>query len=227
MIPLPVKRGVYRALGIPNFLLTKALYQLGHGYEKSYASFLKLLPVGGRLLDIGANIGVTSAYAGWKRPDLKVVAIEPILVNFVAAKRLCRVLHIKNVDFHQVALGDSTGTVEMVMPKIGSMLASAQTYLVHEGYDYSSIPDEGGERFSVPLTMVDSMDLPRIDGIKLDVENFEFHVLRGAVQLLKRDHPIIYCELWDTPNRRKVMDLLDGFGYSCEKMETKEDFLFR
>ena len=74
--------------------------------------------------------------------------------------------------------------------------------------------------------MIDSLQLPRVTGIKLDVENFEAHVLRGATELLKRDHPIIYCELWDTPNRQEVMSPQETRVYRGE-MDTKEDFLFR
>jgi FkbM family methyltransferase len=227
MIPLPFKRAAYRTLGAEDYSLTMALYRLGRGCDKSYRSFLRLLPPGGRLLDIGANIGLTVVYARKKRPDLKVVAFEPLPFNLAAARRLCGILHVGNVDFREVALGDSTGTVEMVMPTVAQMVASAQSYVVHDGFDYSPVLNEGGERFMVPLTMIDSLELPQVDGIKLDVENFESHVLRGAIRLLKRDHPIIYCELWDTPNRREVMSLLGDLGYSCEKMDTKDDFMFR
>jgi hypothetical protein len=51
--------------------------------------------------------------------------------------------------------------------------------------------------------------------------------LRGATQLLIRDHPIIYCELWDTPNRGEVINFLGNLGYTYSKQETKEDFLFK
>ncbi len=144
-----------------------------------------------------------------------------------AAKRLWRLLHVRDVDFREVALGDSTGTAEMVMPTVARMRAPGQSYVVHDGFDYSPVLNEGGERFTVPLTMIDSLQLRRVSGIKLDVENFEAHVLRGATELLKRDHPIIYCELWDTPNRQEVMSFLSNLGYTWEKMDTKEDFLFR
>ena len=178
-------------------------------------------------MDIGANIGFTVAYARRKRPDLKILAFEPLPFNVTAAKRLWRLLRVKDVGFHEVALGDSTGTAEMVIPTVAKMRASGQSYVVHDGFDYSPVLNEGGEQFTVPLTMIDSLKLPQVDGIKLDVENFEEYVLRGATNLLKRDHPIIYCELWDTPNRREVMTFLGNLGYSCEKMATKEDFLFR
>jgi len=227
MIPHLIKRAVYRTLGSENYFLAKALYQLGRGYENSYQNFLHLLPVGARLLDIGANIGVTTAYARRKRPDLKVVAFEPLPFNLAAAKRLCSILHIQNVDFHEVALGDSTGIAEMIVPTLDQLPAPAQSHVVHDRFSYPSWLDERGERLRVPLAMIDSLELPQVDGIKLDVENFEWQVLRGAIHLLKRDHPVIYCELWDTPNRREVIGLLGDLGYSFEKLDTKEDFLFR
>jgi FkbM family methyltransferase len=227
MIPPPFKRAAYRALGPQDYSLAMSLYRVGRGCERSYQNFLQLLPTGSRLLDIGANIGITVAYARRKRPDLKILAFEPLPFNVTAAKRLWRLLRVKDVDFREVALGDSTGTAEMVMPTVAQMRASGQSYVVHDGFDYSPILNEGGERFTVPLTMIDSLELPHVDGIKLDVENFEAQVLRGATDLLRRDHPIIYCELWDTPNRQEVITFLGNLGYSCEKMDTKEDFLFR
>jgi FkbM family methyltransferase len=228
MIPPPLKRATYRAFGPQDYSLAKSLYRVGRGCESSYQSFLELLPAGGRLLDIGANVGLTVAYARRKRPDLKILAFEPLPFNAAAAKRLWRILRIKGVDFHQVALGDSTGTAEMVMPTVAQMRVSGQSFVVNDGFDHSSILKEGGERFTVPLTTIDSLNLARVDGMKLDVENFESHVLRGAIELLKRDHPIIYCELWNTPNRQEVITLLSELGYSCEKLNTKEeDFLFR
>ncbi|MGA8672621.1 MAG: FkbM family methyltransferase [Terracidiphilus sp.] len=229
MIPLVLKHVAYRMIGMQYYCLATALWKLSRGYEKSYENFLGLLPPGGLLLDIGANIGVTVAFASRKRPDLKVIAFEPVPSNLLAARRLCRTLRISDVDFQQVALGDSIGTVEMVMPLVSKTPAPGQSYLLHDEFDYASIPvlSEGGSKFKVPLTMIDSLGLPKVAGIKLDVENFEGHVLRGGVQLLKRDHPIIYCELWDTPNRSSVMNLLSELGYISEKQDTKEDFLFQ
>jgi FkbM family methyltransferase len=166
------------------------------------------------------------AFARRKRPDLKVVAFEPIPSNLAVAKRLCRILKIKDVEFVETALGDYTGAVEMVMPIVADIPASAQTYLARDNHDPISIHGVGGRRFTVPLTMLDCLDLPRVHGVKLDVENFEAHVLRGAIQLLKRDHPIVYCELWDTPNRQEVITSLSESGYTCQRLGQTDDFLF-
>lgn len=50
--------------------------------------------------------------------------------------------------------------------------------------------------------------------MKIDVENFEYKVLKGSRELLKRNNFGIYCELWDNENRRLVSELLNLIGYS-------------
>jgi hypothetical protein len=52
-----------------------------------------------------------------------------------------------------------------------------------------------------------------INGIKIDVENFEYQVFLGAEKILKQNTPIIYCELWDNDNRYKCFDYLTDLGY--------------
>lgn len=226
MIPLQLKRAVHRTCGLQNYFLATALYRVAQGCEKTYEEFLRRLPPSGVLLDIGANLGVTVTFARRKRPDLKVVAFEPIPINVETARRLWCVLRVSGVEFRPIALGDSAGTLEMVMPILRGIPAPGQTYVKNGEWDYSSVLGDRGIQFEATVATIDSLQLPRVHGIKLDVEHFEWHVLGGARELLKRDHPVIYCELWDTPNRIKVMDLLRECGYRCEKLATKEDFLF-
>jgi FkbM family methyltransferase len=122
---------------------------------------------------------------------LKVAAFEPIPTNVAAAKRLWRVLRVNAVEFEPIALGDSVGNVEMVMPIFQGLTAPGQTYVKNGEYDYSSVLGDNGIEFTASVATIDSLQLPRVHGIKLDVENFEWHVLCGARELLKRDHPVI------------------------------------
>ena len=225
-IPVQLKQAVHRSCGSQNYFLATALYRAALGCERTYEEFLRRIPPGGVLLDIGANLGVTVAFARRKRPDLKLVAFEPIPINVETARRLWRLLRVSAVELKPIALGDSAGAVEMVMPILRGVPAPGQTYVKNGEWDYLSVLGNKGIQFRATVATIDSLRLSRVHGIKLDVENFEWHVLRGARELLRRDHPIIYCELWDTPNRSRVMDLLRECGYRCEKLATKEDFLF-
>jgi len=49
------------------------------------------------------------------------------------------------------------------------------------------------------------------------VENFEYYVLKGGHELLKRHKPIIYCELWDNEKRKLTLDYLrKEFAYQVK-----------
>ena len=50
--------------------------------------------------------------------------------------------------------------------------------------------------------------------IKMDVENYESHVIAGALQTLKHFKPIVYCELWDNDNRYESIQLMESIGYT-------------
>ncbi len=58
--------------------------------------------------------------------------------------------------------------------------------------------------------------------MKIDVENFEYFVLKGGEKIIEKNHPVIYCELWDNNNRKKCIELLNNLGYSAFVLQKKE-----
>jgi hypothetical protein len=60
----------------------------------------------------------------------------------------------------------------------------------------------------------------RIDLIKIDVEGYELHVLRGSLQTLKRCRPVLFIELDDNNLRdqgdsaQSLVKYLEELGYS-------------
>ena len=73
------------------------------------------------------------------------------------------------------------------------------------------------------------MLIPRIDLIKLDVEGFEFEVLLGARQAIRRHSPIVYLEfLPELTLHRGVSldafrDYFEVFGYSLKWIDHSGD----
>lgn len=70
---------------------------------------------------------------------------------------------------------------------------------------------------------LDSLNLPKIHVVKIKAEGFEFSVLSGMLQILRRDHPILIIET----GTQEVVDLLSPMGYVCESLPNSPNKIFR
>ncbi len=185
--------------------------------------FLNLLPEKGVVLDIGANLGVMSYYLAKEFPDREVFAFEPIPFNFQNLVKIAKKFKIQNLKPYQLALGDENGTIEMILPVKNSVRFHGLAHVKHKDI----VDNTDGVTFSCPIQRLDDFqDLQKITskitGIKIDVENFEYYVLKGASNLIRKYMPLIYCELWDNDNRKKTMELLINLGYQVKVLEDKK-----
>jgi len=166
--------------------------------EGDFIHFLKLIPEKGRILDIGANIGIMSVWLGRNRPQAEIIAFEPIPHNIKALKKVLGHYKLKNVQVIEKALGNNNGEVEMVMPVLDEVKMQGLSHVIHE-----SITDfNQGRTYKTPITRLDDCDVLQNGGaavvaIKLDVENFEYFVLEGGRKTISKYRPIIYTELWE------------------------------
>ncbi len=216
-----VKYFLQRLLGFKRYLTVFSVFKVytlkWDKKENAFLHFINMLPNKGVLLDIGANIGVMSVIAAQKLNRVEVFAFEPIPNNLAVLKRTIAYFNISNVTVFDTALGNETGTVEMVMPVENNVKMQGLSHVVH-----SSIPERNeGDKFTVSVKRLDDIleiknsPLP-ITAIKMDVENYEFFVLDGARQLLQNHKPIIYIELWENENRYKCFDLVKELGYTIK-----------
>ena len=213
-----VKYILHKLLGFKNYLFIFSLYKIltlrKDKNEKDFFAFLHLLPANTAVLDIGANIGIMTVHLARTIIDVTVYSFEPMPNNIGAFKRIIKYFKLQNVKLFEIALGNSEGEVEMVMPIISNVKMQGLSHVVHD-----SIPDNNdGERIKVPLKMLDNMieltnSPKRISGIKIDVENFEFFVLDGAKQLIEKNRPVVYAELWENENREKCFEFFKSLNY--------------
>jgi FkbM family methyltransferase len=219
-----IKFFLQRTLGFKNYLYIFSLFIIKKlsrdKNEKDFIFFLNLLPDKGVVLDIGANIGVMSYYLAKEYPERVVFAFEPIPYNFQNLKKISEKFSLHNIKPFQLALGDENGTIEMVMPVKKSVRFHGLAHVKHKDIEDNT----DGVSFECPIQRLDDFnDLKNISsevtGIKIDVENFEYHVLRGSENMLRKYMPVIYCELWDNANRTNTMDYLKELGYKVKMLE--------
>jgi len=208
---------LHKLLGFRNYLFVFSLFKIftlkKDKKEKDFFQFLGLIPENTAVLDIGANIGIMTVHLA-RIKGSTVYCFEPMPNNIMAFKRVVKYFDLKNVRLFEVALGNTEGEAEMVMPVISSVRMQGLSHVVHE-----TIPENNeGERFKVPLLVLDKIpellnSEKRISAIKIDVENFEFFVLDGAKKLIEKNKPVVYAELWDNDNRYKCFDLFESLNY--------------
>ncbi len=163
----------------------------GVGFENTELSFAqKIVGVGDIFFDVGANIGVYTVLASkLVGGSGQVHSFEPLaevnkLLRANVEKNDCN-----NVFVNLTAVGDKEGTTKI---------------FVNEQNALSSLGDTRRGKFlksqDVEIVTLDSYarsaNVTKIDFLKIDVEGFEGHVLRGAENLLQRSSDVlILCEL--------------------------------
>ncbi|MEO8146452.1 MAG: FkbM family methyltransferase [Bacteroidia bacterium] len=188
--------------------------------ESDFLYFLKLIPPGTAIFDIGANIGIMTVYLAKQFNDSQVYSFEPMPDNLKALKRVLQYFKLKNVTIIECALGTENGQLEMVMPVRNNVKFQGLSHAVHE----SITENNEGVRFTVPMKSLDgipefkNMKQP-LGAIKIDVENFEYFVLKGGEQLLRTYKPIVYAELWDTENRTNCFEMMKDIGYEIKILD--------
>jgi FkbM family methyltransferase len=144
------------------------------GYQRPHR-LVSLAQCGRRrvALDVGAHIGL------WSK-DLAIEFGQVLAFEPVATFRECFVKNVPaaNVVLHPFALGKRASRAR-IKPEIEN---SGATHIVETS-------DDG-----VEVRPLDSLELPVVDYVKIDVEGFELFVLEGAKETLLRCRPVITLE---------------------------------
>ena len=141
----------------------------------------RLLRPGDTFVDVGAHIGwFTVAASRWVGSNGTVVACEPYPANAAALKENLAINNATNVRLVEMALGSQPGELSLA-PTGGSGGISALVW-------------GEGERVKASVTTLDEVaaDLPNINLLKIDVEGWEPHVLRGGSSALRRTKHVLF-----------------------------------
>lgn len=174
-----------------------------------------LIPVGGHVIDAGANIGyLTRLFSEWVGADGRVLSIEPMPDTCAILRETIERFAAASAETVQCALSDTEG--EGVMAP-GRYADGAPNY--YESALVAGTPPPDAE--SVPIRTLDALVAERALSpglIKIDVEGHEAHVLKGAEHTLHTYTPHLLVELNNDPSSTdnesgRAMEWLKGKGY--------------
>lgn len=185
----------------------RSLYNYGEYNPDETEMILSL--ANGLCLDIGANIGVISQ--ALVSEGNAVLAFEPQPELFAILKEnleFASQLNNNTFDLRNTAVGDKAGIAEM--PKV---YYSEKGNFGGLGLGQSSMYGT----IEVPVMTIDSLELPEVGFIKIDVEGYEYEVLVGATETINRCRPILYIEDDRTSKSYKLREYIKSLGYEIEE----------
>lgn len=181
-----VANTLYGPMLVPPYdtYVAQALIRLGQYAPEEFATWKPYLPVGGTVLDVGANIGGhTLAFAYAVGVGGRVIAFEPQRMLHHMLCGSLAILNMRHVDAKLCACARENGSVRV--PPL----------------DYGSPGNFGGLELKdqkdgepVPAIAIDTLQLQGCDFIKIDVEGAELNVLHGARETIDRLRPVISAE---------------------------------
>ena len=181
-------------------------YWLGSYESEKVSLFEKTLKKGNIVFDIGAHVGFyTLLAAELVGKDGKVFSFEPLMANYEYLKKHIEINNYKNITSFNVAVSDKDGLAFFTKGEntsTGHLTSNGETKVRTMAID----------------DWINNKKLPVPDILKIDVEGAEFAVLKGAVNLLNKYHPIIFLSTHSSDIHKKCCDFLLSLGYKLEPL---------
>lgn len=145
-----------------------------------------------RALDVGGHIGFWSYWLAAHFDAVDAFEPDPLLQDCFREN-----VRQPNVILHPCALGSERGGVRIEVDAFNS------------GMTHVAPMEEG----VVPMRPLDDMDLDDIDFIKLDAEGYELFVLKGAVETLRKNRPLVLIEQDERWGARYGQEAVGGLAF--------------
>ena len=150
---------------------------------------IKQLPDNCVIVDAGANIGLVSipiAQAVLPRNGL-VYAFEVQRMLFYALCGSAALNDLDNLIVKNLALGSTAGLLHAGKPDY----SQAQDFGL-----FSLVNQAENQAEQIEVVTIDSLGLPRLDFLKIDVEGMEIDVLKGSRNTIQQHLPWCWIEYW-------------------------------
>ncbi len=196
----------------------------GHAWEGFLSSYIfKYSRPGSLVVDVGAHIGThTIQLSRAVGKEGRVLAIEPQPKIFRELVVNMTLNQANNIEYFWGAAGSQYSTIELDPLNIEN---EGGTGLYHGG--------TGQFVESIPL---DSLHLENVSFIKIDVEGMEIEVLRGAREMILRDHPTLLVEIMggvlpesaSEEIKREILSriqFIEEMGYEVIRVSSLWDYL--
>jgi FkbM family methyltransferase len=186
-----------------------------NGYEQETVEYFKnLIQPDWVVFDCGAKTGYFTLLFSELCETGKVHTFEPTFTFEMLANNVNH-YDLKNVILNNLALGEASGEIEDNIYRIWGQNPEKQVY------NFITIDDYCKKN-----------NITKLDLIKIDVDSYDFELLKGASNILKTLKPIITVELNHALHLRgatpqEVIDWLKNIGYEQINLTSIENYTFK
>ena len=179
--PLQIGSKSYQIMSDDNYL-----FKMGNEFEPEMCYLFQSLIQGNfRILDVGANIGLTSLI--FAELSAHVDSFEPSPSTFEILQKNISKSGYSNIDLHNFGLGSSAEKLSLTRgPNDRSGAFVSNITQASSGHITEHIEIKTGDQ---------CVGNSPVSFIKIDVEGFEMEVLKGLLQTIERNCPIVVLEL--------------------------------
>lgn len=223
---------IYKVVRVPLFFrrsmkvvagetVSSNIIAFGYSEVALTALMLNELERGDSYVDVGTHYGYESMLAlELVGESGHVYSFEPNPQSFKLAQQNIKG---KNAYLFNLAVGSSVGSVKMLNNEIA-----------RSAFNSVVVEEAGDNVIDVSVTTLDTILFDRANPIKLikcDVEGFEIEVLRGAVDVINKDKPIVVLEAempakdGILPRAFELKDFMASLGYTAYNFELSDDNL--
>lgn len=182
---------IQKILGYTNYLFIFSIYRIWRYRllrdDIDFNFFIELTKSNrpSTIIDIGANVGYTGVIFAKAFPNYQIICYEPVSLLTTIIHKVVSFFNVKNAIIKHLALGETNQIVPIKTPIIQGVKKQGLSYIdvSVERTDENHISQflvEQVQMVSLDSDLLSDELLP-IAGIKVDVENFEFFVLRGLL----------------------------------------------
>ena len=176
-----------------------ANYFLRSPHEPDFRLFAAFPDLKGPFVDVGANGGQSVVSFSIFCPQSVILSFEPNVELHGELSFVFRWLKRNGSRLIPVALGETDGTATLYIPHQGSLPIDAQASMVQDA-EGDDNPAAGLRPVEVEMRAFDSLSAEELcmdhdpEVVKIDVEGYEWPVVRGMTGMLGRANPLVMFE---------------------------------
>lgn len=198
-------------------LIIKSLKIYGEWAGNELAFLGKIIRKGDVVLDIGTYLGThLLAFSQFVGDSGSVIGFEPQKDAFELVCNTININKLSNASVNNFALGTASGILtennskDVEEHNHGSFSLAAYEM---QQTDVDSVSDLDSHLGLIKIRDLDSLQLPKVDFLKIDAEGMELDVLNGGEKTILKNMPILFCECNDFENGCRIWNWANGHGF--------------